>query len=138
MTYTEQLREALKEIAELSDEWDSITHNEITQIARTALSLKEPEASTDLRAKELEDFFEDCFDNNTRTTGGGYEADYTDKWGVWKQFEPKLLTYLAGASSNPEVREENKKLKQGLIDIMDNTSADRWARDWAHTVLNSL
>ena len=43
--------------------------------------------------EQLESEFEDCHDNNTKATGGGYEADYTDKWGVWKAFSPKIDEY---------------------------------------------
>lgn len=45
--------------------------------------------------EQLESEFEDCHDNNTKATGGGYEADWTDKWGVWKEFSQKIDIYTA-------------------------------------------
>lgn len=43
--------------------------------------------------EELESIFEDCYDRYTAATGGGYEADYTDKWAVWKDFWPHIESY---------------------------------------------
>mgnify|MGYP001582530387 CR=1 FL=1 len=43
--------------------------------------------------EQLESEFEDCHDNNTKATGGGYEADYTEKSGVWRDFSPKIDIY---------------------------------------------
>lgn len=44
--------------------------------------------------EQLESLFEECYDNNTKATGGGYEADFTDKWGLWKQFEPHIAEFV--------------------------------------------
>lgn len=46
-------------------------------------------------AKELELDFERCYDDNTSPTGGGYEADYTDKWGFYRSFKPFIDQYAA-------------------------------------------
>lgn len=43
--------------------------------------------------EELELEFEECFDKNTQATGGGYEADYTDKFGFYRMFEPFIYQY---------------------------------------------
>lgn len=43
--------------------------------------------------EELEEKFEDAFDKNTRATGGGYEADYTDKWDFWRAFLPSIIQF---------------------------------------------
>lgn len=52
--------------------------------------------STEIKTKEdLENAFEDCYDRHTAATGGGYEADYTDKWGVWEDFYPHIQEYAA-------------------------------------------
>lgn len=45
------------------------------------------------REEILENEFEDCFDKSTHATGGGYEADYTDKWRFYRSFKPHILEY---------------------------------------------
>jgi hypothetical protein len=46
----------------------------------------------------LENEFESAFDDNTAPTGGGYEADYTDKWGFYRKFEPCIIEYATQQS----------------------------------------
>lgn len=43
--------------------------------------------------QELEDKFDECFDKNTRPTGGGYEADWTDKNSLWDDLQPNVIEY---------------------------------------------
>src|SRR5690242_12377018 len=43
--------------------------------------------------EELESKFEDCFDDNTRASEGGYGPDVTDKRGLWKSIEPHISEY---------------------------------------------
>ena len=42
---------------------------------------------------ELRSKFEDCFDDNTRTSEGGYGPDVTDKVGMWWAFDPIVSEY---------------------------------------------
>lgn len=42
---------------------------------------------------ELEDDFDRCFDKNTSPTGGGYEADWTDRNGLWNDFKPAVESF---------------------------------------------
>jgi hypothetical protein len=42
---------------------------------------------------ELEDKFDEAFDKNTSSTGGGYEADYTSKQGLWNDFLPSIIEF---------------------------------------------
>lgn len=43
--------------------------------------------------EDLESKFDDCFDDNTRVSEGGYGADATDKLGMWWAFEPVISEY---------------------------------------------
>jgi hypothetical protein len=43
--------------------------------------------------EELESRFEDCFDDNTRASEGGYGADTTDRQKLWDHFCPIVLEY---------------------------------------------
>ena len=43
--------------------------------------------------EELESKFEDCFDDNTRSSEGGYGPDVTDKYKMWLVFEPVISEY---------------------------------------------
>jgi hypothetical protein len=44
--------------------------------------------------EELKSQFEDCFDNATRASEGGYGADTTDQSRLWKEFNPKLDQFV--------------------------------------------
>ena len=52
----------------------------------------------------LENEFESAFDDNTAPTGGGYEADYTDKWGFYRKFEPCIIEYATQQSRIDAIR----------------------------------
>jgi hypothetical protein len=65
-------------------------------------------------AEKLEEHFEECFDNATKATGGGYEADYTDKWNFYRAFKPFIEEYrLAGAT-------EERERAKGLVEAANN------------------
>jgi hypothetical protein len=42
---------------------------------------------------ELESKFEDCFDDCTQSSEGGYGADTTNMNRLWKSFQPVILEY---------------------------------------------
>jgi hypothetical protein len=55
----------------------------------------------------LEDKFEECFDKCTAPTGGGYEADWTDRGELWKMFLPFIKEALATPpKESPETKPE--------------------------------
>lgn len=43
--------------------------------------------------EQLEERFDVVFDKYTAPTGGGYEADFTDKWEFYKEFEKSIDEY---------------------------------------------
>ena len=48
---------------------------------------------TNIDIDKLEEKFEEAFDKNTAPTGGGYEADYTDKCGFWNDFKVSIIDF---------------------------------------------
>lgn len=68
--------------------------------------------------------YEDCFDKHTRTTGGGYEADTTDKWELWRSFSPEILSAMQTHSA--QYRDECDKLKQGMKDIVSYQEEEKY------------
>lgn len=84
--------------------------------------------------EELEDKFEDCFDINTRATGGGYEADTTSRQGLWNSFEPHVLEYtkqqaiaFAGFMAG-KINEKVVPLGNDRYKIVNYTFEDRYAQ----------
>ncbi len=74
----------------------------------------------------LESEFESAFDDNTAPTGGGYEADYTDKWGFYRTFEPRIIEFSNQEKRIEAIEFEIWKLKEGWlpeekIEIFRNT-----------------
>lgn len=43
--------------------------------------------------EDIESKFEECFDDATRASEGGYGPDTTSKWGLWRSFEPIVTEY---------------------------------------------
>jgi hypothetical protein len=44
--------------------------------------------------EELESEFQECFDNATHASDGGYGADTTSRNRLWKEFSPKIDQYV--------------------------------------------
>ncbi len=51
-----------------------------------------------MNKEDLESKFEDCFDDNTRVSEGGYGADTTDRLGLWWAFEPVISEFAKQTS----------------------------------------
>lgn len=43
--------------------------------------------------EQLEIDFDQAFNDSTRATGGGYEADWTSQREFWDLFEPKIMAF---------------------------------------------